>query len=314
MSPSGAQRAAERATKGLNIMHLRHTVTWLGLPVLMLAAGCSGAPTGEGTGQTSAATQTTNVAAPAANRFRARMAGGPAVFLLTKAVSKLDLDSATQAKVQGLIAQLKQKPQHPAIALRADMASAMSSGNVDSAALDKDLTTIETNVRARINTTDDVLNELHATLSAPQRALLVQQIKTELAGMKQRHAAWHERGHARQRGGWFAKKLGLSAEQIATLKAKAPAKPEGNRHERRAMMRKLLAAFVQDQFDAHQVLDANAIATHARARVEYRLQRMSALSSVLTSTQRTQLTTMMQAHRMHPLQMRAPLANPSVAK
>lgn len=299
------------------MMHLRKTVTWLALPVLMLAAGCSSASSGESTGQSSAAAQTSNASPKrtACHHFRARMAGGPGVFLLEKALGKLDLDSATQAKVQSLIAELKQKPDHPRGALRADMKTALSSGKVDSAAINKDLTALETNVRARVNKTADVLNELHATLDAPQRALLVQQVKSEFASMKRHRAAWHKRGRAHRRGRWLVKKLGLSETQIADLKAKAPAKPEGNRHERRALIQKLLAGFVQDQFDAHQVLDANAFATRARARVEFRLQRMTALSSVLTTAQRAKLTTMMQARHLRRLQMqRAPLAAPKVAK
>lgn len=295
------------------MMHRKKTASWIALPVLLLAAGCGSASTGEGTGQTQAAAQTPagmqKTGCTAKFRAHAR-----AAFLLERAVGKLDLQGAQKTKVQNLIAELEQKPVHPPLAGHADLRSVLRSGKVDTAALNQRVTAVEANVRARVNKTADVLNRLHAALTAPQRALLVEQLKSEFAGLRHHHRAWHAHARRHRRGHWLAKKLGLSAAQIAALKAQAPARPEGKRHHRGALMHKLLAAFVQEQFDAHQLLDANAIAARRGARVQRRVQRMAALSSVLTVEQRAKLNTLMQARRQHLRMQRAPLAHPSLAK
>lgn len=304
------------------MMHLRRAATWIALPVMLLAAGCSGAPAGQGTGQSSAPAEAPAAGAVqgqtkvAPKQFRARRGGGPALRLLESSLNKLELDNTQKKTVEGLIAQLRpQRGQE--LTLHKDMMQALSSGKVDRAAFDKDFAQLENNVRARVNKTADVLNQLHATLDPADRALLVDQVKTQLASLKQHRCAWRARAHAHHhRGQWLAKKLDLSPAQIATLKAdRSPEHAKDERHERGAMLQKLLDAFVQDQFDAHQLLNADNIATRARSRAERRLAHIQELTSVLTVEQRAKFAARMQARRTGRMPtQRVPLANPNVAQ
>lgn len=301
--------------------YFRRTFGLIAVPAsLVILVGCSSATAPNGTGQTSAAQQT-NAPATQALAQRARRPRGPAVMVLKSALADLSLDATQKKTIQGIIGQLKpvRGPAHAAF--RHALAQAVRSGNVNPASFTDQYAAIEKQVKQRIDQQASALDQLHATLDSADRGLLVDQLKADFAKHRfarhERHGRWMRKAtgatamqepaiHGMRRHGprmmrgFMAHKLGLSQAQIQKLHDLAPAVQEkkqgecaGHMHARGAEAKKLMAAFVSDNFKAENLINADAMAKRAASFAQRRVEHLSRLVSVLTPSQRTQLANML---------------------
>lgn len=177
-------------------------------------------------------------------------------------------------------------------------------------------------MKDRVAAQAGALDKLHATLDRAERGLLVDQLEAKLdqhprfsrRGMA-RHGHWMHRnvpgtqqptprglrrdGPPRM-GGFFAHKLGLTQTQIAQLREQKPAfdgtkKGECEQHmnARRDQSKRMLEAFVGDDFKAESLIDTDAIAQRAETHAKKRVERLARLVSILTPAQRSQLAGML---------------------
>ncbi len=306
----------------------RRTFGLLVAPVsLFILAGCATATAPDGTGQTSAAQQTTAANAQA-RTLHARAPRGPAVMVLRSALSDLELDATQKKTIQGILDQLKPGKDTTRTAFSHALAEAVRSGNVDPASFTDQYAAIEKQVKERIGQQTSALDKLHATLDSADRGMLVDQLQTKFAqgprfqhrGMGERRAHWMaqkapaqgatatgqpalgalHRGGPRMMEGFMAHKLGLSQAQIDKLHALAPAADQkkqgecdGHKGARGTEAKKLMIAFASDDFKAETLIDADAMAKRAASFAQKRVEHLSRLVSVLTPDQRTQLANML---------------------
>jgi Spy/CpxP family protein refolding chaperone len=234
-----------------------------------------------------------------AQHHRSRHGGG-VVMLVAMSLKELDLSAEQQGVVEKIRADLRAKMEPPHAAGK-ELAGALADGVVankfDRETIDPIIDKLVAAVETLQAASADAMNQLHATLTGPQRAQLVDK-------MQARAAKWHDAhgddDHADQHGqstGQLAllRGLNLTDDQKQAIRSNLGDTMKGApAHDHKDMdehMRAFADAFKGDTFDAKS-LDASArrAATHMARWGATRLERFcEAAAPALTAAQRTKL-------------------------
>jgi Spy/CpxP family protein refolding chaperone len=183
------------------------------------------------------------------------------------------------------------------------LADGVAKGKVDSAKVDAAIAQLSTASASVHDAVADSLNQLHATLTPPQRIALVDKVEAHFK-------VWHhvngeeEGADAAHPGhlGKLAKELALTPDQVDKIRASFKAKVAASgKHfdpsEAEAHLKAFGTAFEADTFDAKSVTTggpANAhIATWGALRMAHFYE---AVSPVLSPDQRTKLADILRHH------------------
>jgi Spy/CpxP family protein refolding chaperone len=242
---------------------------------------------------------------------RGKRGKGGIMGLLKRSVEDLDLDERQRAALTELRKDIKgssPRDHEAQRAFHAALLSAVEAGDVDVADFADDLSAIETGAAAKTQALQKMLDGLHSTLTAGQRAELVDSMDSALErGRKHKGDAkpGATRGKDRSRGHSMlrriAKKLNLSDEQMAKLReaseAATPAESRASHDESRAKMREMVRSFANDDFDAAAAGVGTDIPKHARRKAEGMLNQLAVLVPILDEAQRAELAQLIERKR-----------------
>jgi Spy/CpxP family protein refolding chaperone len=184
------------------------------------------------------------------------------------------------------------------------LADGIAAGTIDTARVNAALAHLS-EVAARVNdTVADSLDALHAILTRPQRAALVEKVEAHFEVWNEVNAA--DESDRDARGGHLgelSRELDLSPEQVdtvrASLKSKAGNTPPvpWDRKEGEEYLRAFGAAFEGDALHAKTLPTASAVNAHLAAWGATRTVLFyEAVASVLTPEERTKLVTLIRRH------------------
>jgi Spy/CpxP family protein refolding chaperone len=186
------------------------------------------------------------------------------------------------------------------------LADGVAAGAIDTAKVDAAIGQLASASGQVHEAVVDALNQLHAVLTPPQRAALVDKVAAQWAIFRQANAEADQVGKGHEAGhlAGLARELGLSADQVdkigASFQAMMRAAPatldpaEIDAHLQR------FAAFRDDVFDARSLTGGPAANAHLAARGATRMACFyEATSPVLTPEQRAKLVLLLREHAAH---------------
>jgi hypothetical protein len=220
-------------------------------------------------------------------------------FLATK---DLGLDADTQAKIEALKENLRDRDTAPRDALktfRMDVASGVRAGKIDATKMKFDEADIDKSMGIMRDKQAKALDGLHAVLDASKRQALADAMRTrwmahDAVGESGATADW-----AKQRTDRMTADLGLDATQqaqVAALVAKQDSAGalKAIHDTTRTQMDRLVKAFVSDTFDATKALpDALGTKTPHDA-ADRRIALVSGILAILHPDQREKLATLIE--------------------
>jgi Spy/CpxP family protein refolding chaperone len=187
--------------------------------------------------------------------------------------------------------------------LMATLADGLAAGNLDPAKVDADVAQVTAAAAAVHDASVDALNELHAVLTPPQRAALVDKVESHWAVWQNANARDNGPGSG-GRMATLAAELDLTPDQVNKIQAdfgeRMKAVPAIDPREVSTHIHAFGDAFRGEKFDARGSSTANGAnarmagggATHLALLVE-------AMSPVLTPGQRAGLAQILRAHATH---------------
>jgi Spy/CpxP family protein refolding chaperone len=290
--------------------------------VLVVAMGCAASPpstTPVGGGsddvaeaqspgdvaQVGAGENTDESTADLAEHHRHHSHGGFAMFI----AMSLDTIGATpeqEASIKKIQTDLRTQmmPAHEAEkAALATLADGVAAGAIDQAKMDAAIAQVGTTSAGVHDAVADSLNALHATLTPPQRAALVDKVEAHLA-------VWHEANSADEPAskdahgghlGKLAKELQLTPQQVETIRGtfhqSIATAPKYDRAEAEAHMKEFGEAFTGDTFDAHKLTTGAAVNGHmATWGITRTVHFYKAVLPTLTPEQRTKVAETLRGH------------------
>jgi Spy/CpxP family protein refolding chaperone len=196
--------------------------------------------------------------------------------------------------------------------LVATLADGVAAANLDAAAVDAAIAQVTAAATSVHDASTDVLNELHAALTPPERAALVDKVEAHWAVWQKANAeeqtakaegsnpANPERG----RLALLATDLGLTQDQIdkirASLGERMKAVPRLDPQEISTYLRSFGDAFRGDKFDAKVFTRANDANAHLAGWGAAHLAHfIEAVSPVLTPDQRAEFAQRLREHSVH---------------
>ncbi len=255
-------------------------------------------------------------AAPPPNPQGAEMAEGQAhreqhhgglQALIVMTLKDLDLTADQQAAVEKIRTDLLASME-PARAAEKDFANTLAdgvaAGKVDRAKVDAAIGKLVTQVQGAHDASLTALNQLHAALTPPQRAKLVDELHEhwekwkEAQGKDEADDKQHHAGHLLA----LVRDLGLSQDQADKIKAgfhdKMKAAPQDHAHkEVQDHLTAFGTAFKADTFDAKKVAGGKAADGHiAKWGATRRARFLEVAAPVLTPDQRTKLAQQIRDH------------------
>jgi Spy/CpxP family protein refolding chaperone len=236
---------------------------------------------------------------------------GGALSLVLMSLKDVDLSADQQASADKIRTDLLGKME-PARAAEKDfagtLADGVAAGSVDRAKTDAAINKLVTQVQGLQDASFAALNQLHAVLTAPQRAKLVDALQTHWEKWKEAHGR-DEQDDPQHRSGFLlalVAHLGLSQEQAEKIKAnfhdKMKASPQDHAHkEVQDHLQAFATAFKADAFDAKKLGGGKAANGHiARWGATRRARFLEAAAPVLTPDQRTKLAQVIRDHASRP--------------
>jgi Spy/CpxP family protein refolding chaperone len=183
------------------------------------------------------------------------------------------------------------------------LADGIAAGKIDQAKVDAAVAAVGTAAAGVHDAVADSMNQLHTTLTPPQRAALVSKVEAHLD-------VWHHANAAEEPAekdahgghlGKLAKDLGLSADQVekarAAFKASMAGAPHFDRAEADAHVKAFGTAFASDTFDARKVTTGGPANAHLAAFGVTRMTKLyEAVTPVLTADQRAKLADALRRH------------------
>jgi hypothetical protein len=270
-----------------SILSTPFTRSILAVAVLGLAAGC---------GSTVDPSATAASPGQGTEAVQARVAG-PGGFFVNQ-VDKLDLRADQTTTVSGIRAQLQAAtaPVRTArAALGAEVAREVRAGTLDASKIQPLADQVATAHAATKPAIQAAVQQIHDTLDATQRQALV-------ASMHAQREQFHARGAGREHMQRIAAELGLSDDQVATIRASMKeaftARGEAMRAEHGQMkgrMEAIATAFQSDTFDARALDVGEHMGAGAAHFVGMRQAFLKAAVPVLTAAQREALATKIEA-------------------
>jgi Spy/CpxP family protein refolding chaperone len=229
--------------------------------------------------------------------------------LVTMSLKDLDLSADQQAKVEKIRGDVMTAGA-PAKAAGKDVANLLAdgvaAGKVDRVKTDAAIAKLVTQVQAAHDASLTSLNDLHATLTPPQRAKLVDEVQGHWEKWKEAHGKDEVDDKDKQHHDGYmlglVRELGLSQDQADKIKAafkdKMKAAPQEHAHkEVQDHLKAFGTAFKSDTFDAKKLAGGKAAATHmAKWGATRRARFLEAAASILTPDQRTKLAQTIRDH------------------
>jgi Spy/CpxP family protein refolding chaperone len=183
------------------------------------------------------------------------------------------------------------------------LADGVAAGSIDKAKVDAAVATYTTASAGVHDAVASALNQLHETLTPPQRIALVEKVEAHFEVWHRQNAQGetadkdHHGGHL----GKLTKELDLTPDQVEKIRTafkssgeKAPTydKAEGDAH-----LKAFAAAFESDKFDAKTLTTGGPASSHLAGFGIQRIVRFySAVAPALTPDQRTQLAADIRRH------------------
>jgi Spy/CpxP family protein refolding chaperone len=185
------------------------------------------------------------------------------------------------------------------------LADGLAAGNLDAAKVDAAVARVTTAAAALHDASADALNGLHAALTPPQRAALVDKVESHWAIWQKANAA--ETGSASPEGGHLARlatELALTPDQTAQIRARLAermkAAPRFDPQEIATHLRAFGDAFRSERFDAKELTTASGAHAHLVGWGAGHLARfVEAVTPVLTPDQRAKFAERLRDHAKH---------------
>jgi hypothetical protein len=219
---------------------------------------------------------------------------GGVLMLLTMSLDSLGLPDDRQIPVERLQQDLLDK-MRPAGRAERDLMGLLADGiaaaRIDTGEVDTAIGRVTAASAAVHDVGIDDLNQLHAILTAPERAALLEKLDAHWTLWKQANAG--AQGHLSVLGD----EIGLTPEQLEKVRAALPSAPSLPEAEVAAYLRDFEVAFRADAFDARALAKANPanrdLATWA---AQWLAHFCEAVNPVLTEAQRTYLVALLREH------------------
>ncbi len=227
--------------------------------------------------------------------------------LVVMSIKDLDLSADQQTAVEKLRAELVSKME-PSRAAGKDFANTLAdgvaAGKIDRAKVDVAINKLATQAQGLHEVSLTVLNQLHATLTAQQRAKLVDNLQAHWERWKEAQGRDEADDHQHRSGHLLAlvRQLGVTQEQAEKIKAsfhdKMKASPQDHAHkEVQDHLQAFATAFKSDTFDAKKLTGAKVANGHiARWGATRRARFVEAATPLLTPEQRTKLAAILRDH------------------
>lgn len=223
---------------------------------------------------------------------------GPHAWIAA-ALDKLDLRDDQRAALEQLRADVKTQSA-PVIVAHQKVAEAVAvsieaGGVLDRATIDPLVADAVAAAVANRPVVEGAANRLYAILNLDQRQALVSALQASVHA----HGFHHPAGADRLAK--ISGELGLSSEQLATIRARVAGGSSGVPTEMVtafAHMKRIADAFASDSFDAHALGVGDHAATVGPAMANLILTHLDAALPVLTAEQRTRLAQMIRAQQL----------------
>jgi Spy/CpxP family protein refolding chaperone len=232
---------------------------------------------------------------------------GGVLGLIVMSIRDLDLSADQQAAVEKIRAELVSKME-PARAAGKDLANTLAdgvaAGKIDRPKVDVAINKVATQAQGLHEASLTSLNQLHAALTAPQRAKLVDNVQAHWEKWKEAQGRDEVDDHQHRSGHLLAlvRQLGVTQDQAEKIKAsfrdKMKASPQDNAHKDvQDHLQTFATAFKSDTFDAKKLTGAKLANDHvARWGATRRARFIEAATPVLTPEQRTKLAGILRDH------------------
>jgi Spy/CpxP family protein refolding chaperone len=283
--------------------------------VLAVAAGCGGStpPAAAPGGSADVAPAGTTPAgdddeamADLKEHHRHHHHGGFAMFI-AMSLDSLGTSPEQDAAIKKAQADLhaKMQPAHDAEKnLLTTLAAGVAAGNIDPGAVNAAVAQVAAAAAGIHDAVADTLNQIHATLTPPQRAALVQKVEAHLHVWRDSNSEDEPAATDAHGGhlGRLAKELALSPDQVEKIRASFKASMGGSpahfdAQEAEAHLKAFGTAFASDAFDAKTLTTGGAANAHIATFGLTRMTRFyEAVTPVLTADQRTRLADTLRRH------------------
>jgi Spy/CpxP family protein refolding chaperone len=232
---------------------------------------------------------------------------GGVLGLVVMSIKDLDLSADQQAAVEKIRTEILSKME-PARAAGKDLANTLAdgvaAGKIDRPKVDVAISKIATQAQGLHEASLTGLNELHAALTALQRAKLVDSLQAHWERWKEAQGRDEADDHVHRSGHLLAlvRQLGVSQEQAEKIKAsfrdKMKASPQDQAHkEVQDHLQAFATAFKSDTFDAKKLTGAKVANGQVARWGATRMARfIEAATPVLTPEQRTKLAGILRDH------------------
>ena len=189
--------------------------------------------------------------------------------------------------------------------LAATLADGLAAANLDAASVDAAVAQVAAAAAKVHDASADALNELHAVLTPPERAALVDKVEAHWAVWQEANAEEADRAYP-ERGqlAMLATNLDLTQDQVNKIRAVLgegmKAVPRLDPQGIATHLRAFGDAFRSDKFDARLLTTANGANAHLAGWGAARLAHfIEAVSPVLTPDQRTKFAQRLREHAAH---------------
>jgi Spy/CpxP family protein refolding chaperone len=234
--------------------------------------------------------------------------GGVAMFL-SMSIDSLGVSDAEKANIEKIQSDLlaKQEPVHTAQKnLLSVLGDGVAAGKIDDTKVTSAITQIDTASTASESASADALNQLHATLTPPERAALMQKLDAHWSVWKKANADGPPPAAGKPANDRFTAlthDLDLSQDQSDKIRASVTANsasdkdPKFNPGDVDANMKALSTAFQRDTFDAKTLNGAPLGDAHLASRGAKAMAKFyEAAVPILTADQRTKLASRLHDH------------------
>ncbi len=227
--------------------------------------------------------------------------GGMAMFIAIS-LDQINTTPDQKAAIEKIKTDLyaKMEPAHAAEKnVLTAVADAIASGQFDQAKLDTSIAEVGTQSGTIHDAISDSLNQLHATLTPPQRQALVDKMQAHFEVWHSANAPEEDKEHGHL--AHLAKELGMTQDQVdksrAAYEQAIGGVPHFDRAEADAHLKAFGEAFVSDQFDAKSLPTKGELNSHMAVwGINRMIKLYEAVTPNLTPDQRTKLADNIRHH------------------
>ncbi|HEY2736000.1 MAG TPA: periplasmic heavy metal sensor [Polyangiales bacterium] len=233
---------------------------------------------------------------------------GGVTLLVALSVDTLGAPPAQQATLEQISADLRAKMEPARVAEQTVhnlLADGIAAGSIDRAKVDAALAEVTSAAAAVHDATDDTLNQLHAALTPPQRAALVDKVEAHWDVWLRANTEPSTQSPAphgkRDPLVALASEVGLSQDQVEKIRTQLTAADKAaepfDPQDVIAHLRSFGNAFRADTFDAKTITSSSAVDARLAKYGTGRMVRFyEAVASVLTPDQRAKVAAILREH------------------